>query len=91
MVVGLPMMKNVLTPLAKSILVPLVSMAGMSAIDAAIQKNSFGSAMTALIISSNKIHDMMKTVKSLEELSLVIKDVSETIKNKYNVTMDPWY
>ena len=38
MTAGLPLMKNVLTPFAKSILIPLGLSAGMSAADAAIQK-----------------------------------------------------
>ena len=35
---GLPLMKNVLPPLAKSVLISLELSAGMSAADAAIQK-----------------------------------------------------
>ena len=58
-------MKNALTPLAKSVLIILGLMATVSAIDAAIQKNIFGSGMTLLIISNKKIEDNMKIVKSL--------------------------
>ena len=36
--------------------------------------------MTALIIQNEELHDIMKTVKSLEESSLLIKDISETNK-----------
>ena len=36
---GLPLMKNVLKPSAKSVLVPLVLTAATSATDSAIQKN----------------------------------------------------
>ena len=36
---GLPLMKNVLKPSAKSVLVPLVLTAAISATDSAIQKN----------------------------------------------------
>ena len=43
----LPLMKNVLTPLAKSVLWPLGLPAGMSAADAAIQKNIYRSGATA--------------------------------------------
>ena len=50
---GLPLMKNVLKPLAKSVLIPLGLRALASATDAAIQKRIFGSGMTTLI-SSNK-------------------------------------
>ena len=34
--------------------------------------------MTALIISNKEMDGLMKTVKSIEELGLLIKDVSET-------------
>ena len=40
---GLPLMKNVLTLLAKGVLMPLESTAAESATDAAIQKKIFGS------------------------------------------------
>ena len=36
--------------------------------------------MTALIISNEEIEDIIEIVKSLEELGLLIKRVSETIK-----------
>ena len=42
----------------------------------------FGSGMTTLIISNEEISDIMKIVKSLEEFGLLIKGVSETIKNE---------
>ena len=51
MKVGLPLMKNVLTPLVKTILITLVSTTAASATDTAIQKKSCGSGMTTLIIS----------------------------------------
>ena len=41
-----PLMKNVLKTLAKSVLIPLVLTAAVSATDAAIQKKLFGSRMT---------------------------------------------
>ena len=37
---------------------------------------------TALIISNEEMDDIMKIVKSLEELGLLIQGTSETIKNK---------
>ena len=37
--------------------------------------------MTTLIIPNEEMHDIMKIVKSLEEYSLLIKGVSEKIKN----------
>ena len=48
----LPLMKNGLTPLAKSVLVPLGWTIAASATVAAIQKKIFGLSMTTLIISN---------------------------------------
>ena len=44
----MPLRKNVLKPIAKSILMPLELTASASAIHAAIQKNIFGSDMIRL-------------------------------------------
>ena len=51
-------MKNILTPLVKSILVPLVLTAAASATDAAIQKNNFASGYT--LVFSNEEMDVIK-------------------------------
>ena len=48
--IGLLLMKNVLKPLAKSILIPLGLTAAVSETDEAIQKKIFQSGMTTLII-----------------------------------------
>ena len=82
MTAGLPLMKSVLMPLGKSVLLPLGLSAGMSAADVAIQKKTYGSETTALITSNEEMEDMMKIVKSLEESGLLIKGISETIKNE---------
>ena len=75
-------MKNVLKPLAKSVLIPL-GLAAASATVAAVHKKIFGSGATTLIISNEEMHDIMKIVKSLEESGLLIKGVRrETIKNE---------
>ena len=50
MKVGLPLIKNALTSLAKIVLLPLVLAASASATDPAIQHKIFGSGMTILII-----------------------------------------
>ena len=50
--------------------------------DAAIQKKIYGSGTTALIISNKEMEDIMKLVKSLKELELLVKGISETIKNE---------
>ena len=55
MTAGLPSTKKVLTPLAKSVLIPLVLTAAAAAAavtPTAIQKKLFGSGATALIISN---------------------------------------
>ena len=61
------LIENVLTPLAKSILIPLGLTAAASATDAAIRKKMFGSGNTALIISNKEINDITKIIKSLTE------------------------
>ena len=80
---GLPLMKNVLKPLAKSVLIPLGLLAAAPT-DAAIHKKMFGSVTTTLIISNEEMNDKMKIVRSLEESGLLIKGVSKTIQNKAN-------
>ena len=77
---GLLLMKTILKPFAKSVLISL----GLTeaATDAAIHKKMFKSGMTTLIISIKEKNYTMKIVKSLEESGLLIKDVSETTKNK---------
>ena len=65
---GLPLIKNVGKPLAKSVLIPLGLTAAASAADAGIHKKILGSGgHTTLIISNNEIEDLIKIVKSLED------------------------
>ena len=61
---GLPLMKNVLKPLAKSILIPL-GLTAAAATDAAIHKKMFGSGVTTLIIWNEEMNNIMKIVRSL--------------------------
>ena len=79
---GLPLMEIILKPLAKRDLVPLGLTAAASATDAAVPKKMFGSGVTTLIILNEEMNDIMKIIKSLEESDLLIKGVSETIKNE---------
>ena len=58
---ALTLIKNVLTQLAKNVLVPLALIA--AAADAAIQKKVLGLRTTALIISYEEMNDIMKIVK----------------------------
>ena len=70
---GLPLMKNVLKPLAQSGLIPLGLTAAASATDAAIHKKRLGSGMTTLVVSNEEMNGIMEIVKSLEESRLLIK------------------
>ena len=67
MTADLPLMKSVLTPLAKNVLLPIGLSAGMPAADAVIQKKTYGSGNTALKISNEEMKEIMKIVKSLED------------------------
>ena len=80
---GLPSMKSVIKPLAKSVLVPLGLTAAVSAADAGIHKKNLGSGQnTTLIISNDEMEDILKIVKYLEDSGLLLKGVNETIKNE---------
>ena len=57
-------------------------MAAASATDTAIHKKMFRSEFSSLIISNKEMEDIMKIVKSLEASGLLIKGISETIKNE---------
>ena len=81
---GLPLIKNVIKPLAKSVLIPLVLTAAASAADAGINEKILGSGhnnTTTLIISKNEMKDINKIVKSLEDSSLLLKRVTQTVWN----------
>ena len=83
MTAGLLLMKSVLAPLAKSILLLLELSPRMSAADTAIHKKIYGSRTTALIILNEDImEDIMKIVKLLEESGLLVKGINETITNE---------
>ena len=69
-------------PWAKSVLIPLGLIAAAAATDAAINKKMFRSGNTTLTISNEELNDIMKIVKSYEESGLLIKGVSQTIKNE---------
>ena len=78
---GLPLIKNVIKPLAKSVLIPLGLSAAASAADAGIHEKILRSGNTTLIISNDEINDIIKTIKSLEDSGL-LKGVTETVQNE---------
>ena len=59
----LPLIGNVLKPLAKSVSIPLGLTAAASATDAAIYKKMFESGIPTLRISNEEMNDIMKIVK----------------------------
>ena len=63
---GLLLIKNVITPLTKSLLILLGLTAAASAADAEIHKKILGSGNTTLIILNKDMEDLFKIVKSLE-------------------------
>ena len=68
--------------LAKSVLAPLRITAAASAIDAGIQKKIHGSGTTTLIISNEKMNDIIKIVKAIEYSNILLERVTKTIKNE---------
>ena len=80
--VGLPLMKNILTPSAESVLIRLALTAAASATDAAIQTQIYVSGMTTLIILKEEMKYVIEIVKYLEKSGLLNKGVSKTVENK---------
>ena len=79
MSVVLPLMKNILKSLVKSVLVPSGLILAASATDAIVQKNGSGHPSDlalqtrTLVFSNEDLNDVMKIVKSLKESGLLIK------------------
>ena len=88
----LPLIRNVIKPLAKSVLIPLGLTAAVSPEDAGIHKKILESGKnpsdsashnnTILIISNDEMKYIMRIVKSLKDSDLLLKGVSETIQNE---------
>ena len=83
---GLPLIKNVVKPSAKSVLIPLRLTAAVSAADAGIHKKILGSGHNnntkTLIISNNEMKGIIKIVKSLKDSGLLLKGITEIIQNR---------
>ena len=78
---GLALIKNVITPLAKSVLITL-GLTAAAAKDVGIHKKILGSGNTTLIISNKDRQDLIKIVKSLEDSGLLLKGVTESVQNE---------
>ena len=77
----MPLLGNILKPLANSVLIHLELPTEAPVTDAAIHKKMFASGSITLIISNEEMNGIMKISNSLEESGLLIKDVNKTIKN----------
>ena len=80
--IELPLMKNMIKPLAKSFLIPLWLTTATSEADAGIHNKILGSGTTILIILNDEMKDIIKIVKYLEDSGLLLKGVSKTVQNE---------
>ena len=84
---GLPLMKNIIKSLAKSVLIPLGITPATSEADAGIHKTILGSRHPLDAAPHNIIHitlndemeDIIKIVKPFEDSGLLLKGVNEKI------------
>ena len=90
-----PLIKSIIKPLAKSVLIPLGLTAAASAADAGIHKKILGSGYpssshnnTVLIISNNEMEGIIKLVKSLENSGFLLKEVFIKRLSKYIASFD---
>ena len=82
----LPLIKNVIKPLVKSVLIPLGLTAAASAADAGIQKKKtkkmLGTRTITLIISNEEMNEIMKIVQALKDSNILLKGMTRKIKNE---------
>ena len=76
---GLPTLKSVIKPLGL-----LCLTVASSSIDAGIQKKKIysGSRTTTLVISNEEMNDIVKISQALKNSRILLKGVTETIKNE---------
>ena len=80
---GLPLITNIIKPLAKNVLIPLGLTAAASAADARIHNKILESGKPiTLIISNDEMKEIIELVESLEDSGLLPEGDSETIQNK---------
>ena len=79
---GLPLIKNVTKPLAKSVLIPLGLTVAASAAVAWIRKKILESGNTTLIISNEEMGYIIKIVKSFEDSGVLLDGVTKTVQNE---------
>ena len=79
---GLPLIKNIIKPLAKSLPVPLRLTAAAPPPDASFLQIILVSRTTPLTISNKEKEDIKKIIRYFEEFDLLIHYVSKRIKNE---------
>ena len=79
---GLQLIKDVIKPLAKSVLILLGLTAATLAADVEYIKKIGSGNVTTLITSNNEIEDIIKVVKSLEDSVLLLDGVAKTVQNE---------
>ena len=79
---GLQLIKDVIKPLAKSVLILLGLTAATLAADAEYIKKIGSGNVTTLITSNNEREDIIKVVKSLEDSVLLLDGVAKTVQNE---------
>ena len=75
-------MKDMLKPLAKSVLITVGLTAAASVTDVPIFQKIFGSGMSTSMISNKEMNGITRIVQSLEEYGLLVNGVNETINNE---------
>ena len=78
----LPLMKNRIKPLAKSVLIALGLTAAAWAAYTGILQNIWRSGTTTQVIWNDETEGIVKKVKSLEDFGSLSKGVSKTIQNE---------
>ena len=76
------LLMKIAVPSTKNILALLGITAPVSGIDAGIQKKIHGSGTTTLIISNQKIKDILKIVQAHEGSNILLKEITKTIENE---------
>ena len=79
---GLPLIKNVIKPLAKRVLIRFGLTVAASSANAGIYKKILVSGNTALIISSQEMNDIIKIIETFEYSNILLKWVTNTIINE---------
>ena len=80
------LIKNVIKPLSKSVLIPLGLTAAASAADTGIHKKILGSGNTTL--SNDEIEYIIEIVKSLQDSGLLLEEVTKMVQGEVKEQKD---